>query len=55
MWDFVCGTMSHAKLALHWSVIHSGDFLSDILGLGLRGLSLYYLNPKVQASSRFLW
>ena len=23
MCDFVCGTMSHAKMSLHWSVIHS--------------------------------
>ena len=22
MCDFFCGTMSHAKLLLHWSVIH---------------------------------
>ena len=22
MYDFVCGTMSHAKLPLHWSAIH---------------------------------
>ena len=21
---FVCGTMSHAKLSLHWSIIHPG-------------------------------
>ena len=22
MWDFVCKTMPHAKVLLHWSVIH---------------------------------
>ena len=22
MYNFVCGTMSYAKLSLHWSVIH---------------------------------
>ena len=22
MSDFVCGAMSHAKLSLHWSIVH---------------------------------
>ena len=32
MFYFVCGTMSPAKLSLHWSVIHY-QVTSDILGV----------------------
>ena len=33
MWDYVCGTMPHAKSLLHWSVIHYQVTLSDILDM----------------------
>ena len=33
MCDFDCGTMSHAKSLLHWSIIHYLVTLSDILGM----------------------
>ena len=42
--------LSHAKLSLHWSVMHSGDVFSDILGVAatvysprLCGLRLYLI------------
>ena len=31
--DFVCGTISHAKILLHWSVIHYQMNLTDLSGI----------------------
>ena len=41
MCNFVCGTMLHAKMMLHWSVIHyqvTFEVLSDIMGVFLNCL-----------------
>ena len=50
MCDFVCGTMSHAKSSLHWSVI----ILSDIQGVARKGLLITNIIHPAATESRKL-
>ena len=41
--DFVCGTMSHAKSSLHWSVIHNQVTFEWHSGCGSERSILYQI------------
>ena len=44
MCDFVCGTTSHAKMLLHWSVIHYQISIEWHSGCGLAPQQMFVPN-----------